>query len=317
MRLNAPAQNPWPRARGFVQVRAFSKINLILDIVCKRTDGYHNIRSVMQTLALYDTITITAAASHGEYAHDAFILTCDHPNLPIDDSNLVTRAAKFMMQTYDIPRLSIVLEKRIPIAAGLAGGSSNCAATLFGINRLFSLGIPMYDSKCISLMEIGRRFGADVPFCLLGLTGSTALAEGIGDILTPLPPHPHAWVLLASPGIPVATANIFNQHQICERDSNISAMRHALSQGDLYRIAANFGNDLAQTVIKLHPQINDIIFEMKNQGAINAAMSGSGPTVFGYFTSKELAIQAQHELENKLMNIVKWTFLTEIKTKTL
>jgi len=290
-------------------MRAFSKINLILDVLMKRPDGYHNLRSVMQTLALHDTVTITVEAEtliDNKY----FNLTCNDPNLPTDDRNLVARAAKFIIQEYNISQpIRIHLEKRIPQAAGLAGGSSDCAATLVGLNNLFNLNIPLHSSgQCTkSLVSMGQRFGADVPFCLLG---GTALAEGIGERLTPLTPHPHCWVVLACPDIPVSTVEVFNNWKpgITSPD-NIPAMVQALSHGDLKKIAANFNNNLTQITTKTHPIILEMINEMKTQGALNAAMSGSGPTVFGYFDHLKSAKKAYKHIEN----IAGRAFLTEIR----
>jgi len=340
LRLNVNDSDPRPSAGGFVQIRAFSKINLILEVLGKRDDGYHELRSVMQSLALHDTITIktsklTVSGQEQQKpptCYDNFQLACSDPSLPTDNRNLVTRAAKYMMQEYGITQpVSIQLEKRIPVAAGLAGGSSDCAATLLGLNRLFGLNIPLHSTTQTSLMEIGRRFGADVPFCLmmdavsdkLTTPGVTALAEGIGEILTPLAPHPPVWIVLACPDIHVSTANIFGR---CETDifnqpskigrttaaphtnSNCHVMLEALAAGDLQAIAANFKNDLTQITIKLHPEIQNIISEMTNQGALGAAMSGSGPSVFGYFGNKEEAQKAQE----KMLSITGRAFLTHI-----
>ncbi|MCL2378464.1 MAG: 4-(cytidine 5'-diphospho)-2-C-methyl-D-erythritol kinase [Defluviitaleaceae bacterium] len=308
-----------------MQIRAFSKINLLLEVVKKRQDGYHELVSVMQSLALSDTVTISMA-NNSEISH-AIELVCNNPNLPTDDRNLVTRAAKYMIQEYNIRQpIKIQLEKRIPIAAGLAGGSSDCAAALLGINKLFDLGIPLYSAKqasqtvasycpskaqiqnkAASLMEIGKQFGADVPFCLMANAaaegGATALAEGIGEKLTPLAPHPNVWVVLVCPGIPVSTADIFSRYNAkmhtqpladgqSNTASNCSAMINAITKGDVHAITANFKNDLSQITTQLHPEVQNIINEMKNQGAIGAAMSGSGPSVFGYFSDKKSAEKA-------------------------
>ena len=301
-RISEYKQNPRPGAGGFVQIRAFSKINLILDVLGRRSDGYHDLRSVMQTLSLHDTLTISVEPSQQEN----FRLICSDPRLPTDDRNLVTRAAKYMMQEYNITwPICIQLKKRIPASAGLAGGSSDCAATLAGLNTLFDLNIPLHSSEqCESLMSIGRRFGADVPFCLMG---GTALAEGVGEVLTPLPAHPHCWVVLACPKIPVSTAKIFSLFKSPATKDNSATMINALHQGNLHQIAAHFSNDLAKITTKLHPEIQELINEMKNQGAINASMSGSGPSVFGYFTCKDAAIKAQIILER----ITGRAFLTE------
>ena len=326
-----------------MQIRAFSKINLILEVLSKRPDGYHEIRSVMQSLALHDMVTVSAcedcvtlpalaklsplspkSSQLGVRDADSanFLLLCSDPTLPTDDRNLVTRAAKYMMREYGITQpVSIHLEKRIPVAAGLAGGSSDCAATLLGLNQLFGLNIPLHSTTQASLMQIGRRFGADVPFCLMACAGkddastkcgATALAEGIGEKLTPLTPHPHVWIVLACQDIRVSTADIFGRFKALDAaanpDTNYLNIVQALTQGDLHKIATNFKNDLTQVAVKLHPEIQNIINEMENQSAIGAAMSGSGPTVFGYFNSKEQAEKAQE----KLQRIVGRTFLTHI-----
>ena len=321
LRSNINNKDPRPSAGGFVQIRAFSKINLILEVLRKRPDGYHEIRSVMQSLALHDMVAITIHDSGvtlplltkvskpdlGAGDDCKLRVTCSNPRIPTDDRNLVTRAAKHMMREYGIMQpVSIHLEKRIPEAAGLAGGSSDCAAALLGLNRLFNLNITQ-----AGLMKIGRSLGADVPFCIMACAnqsdtndyfGATALAEGVGEKLIPFPPHPHVWVVLACPDIQVSTGSIFGQYKTHGRtarrdDSKYNAMLQALIHGDLDKIAANFKNDLAQVTIKLYPEIQDIINEMASQGALGTAMSGSGPTVFGYFGNKEQAEKAQAVLQ--------------------
>ena len=292
-------QNP-RRTGGFVLIQAFSKINLLLDVLYKRSDGYHELKSVMQTLALHDTVTIKKA--------DTFQVTCTNPNLPTDDRNIVTRAAKYMIQEFHINQpVHIHIEKRIPISAGLAGGSSNCAATLKGLNTLFNLNIPLHSASHPCLMKIGQRFGADVPFCLVG---GTALAEGIGEKIIPLTPHPHAWVVLACPDIPVSTADIFNRYKPTPcHQSKLPGMLDALAQKDVKKISANLSNDLTQVTANIHPVINILVKELRNEGATAAAMSGSGPSVFGIFTNKKTAEQAYINIQKT----AKRAFLTEIQ----
>ena len=293
-------QNPRPRGGGFVLMKAFSKINLLLDVLWKRPDGYHELKSVMQTLALHDTVTISKA--------DNFQVTCTNPSLPTDDRNIATKAAKYMMQEYSISQpVHIHIDKRIPVSAGLAGGSSNCAATLIGLNTLFGLNIPLHSANGLNLMEIGQRFGADVPFCLVG---GTALAEGIGEKITPLSPHPHAWVVLACPDIPVSTADIFGRYTpLLNRESKLTVMLDALAQQDIKKISENLSNDLTQVTANIYPVINILIKELENEGAIAAAMSGSGPSVFGYFTNKQAAQKACISIKKTAGR----AFLTEIK----
>ncbi|MCL2404983.1 MAG: hypothetical protein FWC92_05490 [Defluviitaleaceae bacterium] len=332
-----------------MQVQAFAKINLVLEVVSKRPDGYHELKTIMQSLALHDTISITTGAidiSQASHKHeDNFRLICSDPSLPTDDRNLVTRAAKFMIKEYGITQpITIRLDKRIPVAAGLAGGSSDCAAAILGINSLLDLNIPLQQqanlanvacnktlghSTASSLMEIGQNFGADVPFCLMAnallnnigtprtitgasnISSATAFAEGIGEKLTPLPPHPHVWIVLVCPSIPVSTAEIFNRCKAATTTSVCPDMIHAITNGDLTAIANNFKNDLTQVTIKLHPEIQVLLDEMKNYGAIGAAMSGSGPSVFGYFNNEESAKKAII----KFQNISGRAFLTYIRHK--
>ena len=292
---NANIPNPRPRAGGFVQIRAFSKINLILEVIKKRSDGYHELRSVMQTLALHDTLTIKTKGKA------PFTLTCNDPHLPTDHRNLVTQAAMYMIENYNITEpIHIDLVKRIPQGAGLGGGSSDCAATLTGINDLFNLNISPND-----MASIGQKFGADVPFCLLG---GTALAKGIGERLTSLPPHPYCWVVLACQKLEVSTGEIFSKWAPRESStSNIPNMIQAIKTNNIEQIAANFSNDLTEITSKAI-NINKVIDEMKIQGAIGAAMSGSGPTVFGYFSDKYAAEKATRHMEI----LTGRAFLTEI-----
>ena len=297
---NAINSNPQPRAGGFVQIRAFSKINLILEVKNKRPDGYHNLQSIMQTLSLHDTVTIESTTCN-QQGQDLFSLNCDDPLLPTNHDNLVTQAATYMIKTYNIKQpIRIDLKKRIPKGAGLAGGSSDCAATLIGINDLFSLNISIDD-----IASIGQQFGADVPFCV---RGGTQLAKGVGEVLTPLPSHPHCWVVLACPMYEVSTKEVFNKWTPdYSSSSKMSTVIQAIKRNDLSSIAANFNNDLFHITNQEH-NIDALINEMKSCGALNSTMSGTGPTVFGYFTNKEIAKKAYTHMKN----ITRRAFLTEI-----
>jgi len=304
----------------------------------------------MQTLALHDTVTIYAGERECDSGPaDNFQLTCSDPSLPTDHRNLVTQAAKYIIQEYNITQpIRIHLEKRIPQGAGLAGGSSDCAATLAGLNTLLKLNIPLHINKqctkalgctdalrctkalgCTnaqqssnyqhpkSMIEIGQQFGADVPFCLLG---GTALAEGIGEKLTPLPSHPHCWVVLVYPDIHVSTAEIFKRYSpnktalnettdTIEMTNNSDKVIAAITNKDLNCIAQNFSNDLAHVTASIHPIITELINQMKIHGALGSAMSGSGPTVFGYFDTLEAAQKTQ----KAMAKLARRAFLTEIK----
>jgi len=274
-------------------MQAFSKINLYLEVLEKRSDGYHNLSTVMQSLGLYDVITIRAGTTSD---HMNLCLTCDCPGLPVDKRNLVYRAADYLMKRYEIRvPISIHIEKHIPVSAGLGGGSSDCAATLVGMNRLFALGLSVEE-----LCAIGLTFGADVPFCILG---GTQLAEGVGERLTPLTPHPACWIVLARVPVAVSTKDVFARVQFDGDRAVLSdnyMMLNAVNNGDVGAIANAFYNRLTNITTAMHPDINDLITKMNTLGAINAAMSGSGPTVFGYFTDEDTAINAYAELKKSI-----------------
>ncbi|MCL2604378.1 MAG: 4-(cytidine 5'-diphospho)-2-C-methyl-D-erythritol kinase [Defluviitaleaceae bacterium] len=287
-------------------MKAFSKINLILEVLERRPDGYHNLRSVMQSLDLHDLLTIRCETP----ARDKpFLqLECSDPVLPADERNLVYRAADYMVKTYGIRQsIHIRVDKRIPIAAGLGGGSSDCAAALVGMNQLFALGLTAEE-----LRGIGLRFGADVPFCI---TGGTMLAEGVGEILTELPPHPPCWIVLACLPISVSTAEIFKRFgeggNLCPTRAQVGGGTCPLvgdklkSDGGLTSdlIGPKLKNDLTPVTAALHPEINGLIDRMKRLGASDASMSGSGPSVFGLFDSESAARAAAHTLNGTIKNV--------------
>ena len=280
-------QNPRPTAGGFVEIDAFAKINLFLEVTDKRVDGYHNIESVMQALMLCDHISISKCKA----SNDLVQLQTTNPYLPTNEKNLAVKAAMLLMKEYNINEpILIKLNKRIPIGAGLGGGSSNAAATMHGINQLFNLGIPLN-----KLIEIGTTIGADVPFCL---TGGTAMAEGIGEILTPLAPLPSCYVLLACLPVHVSTRTIFESLQYTKRIQplSISNFLAAYETQNIEAVANNFYNVFTQITSKKHPQILPIISEMQRLGAIGASMTGTGATVFAYFKSGNNAKKARNIL---------------------
>ena len=260
---------------------AYGKLNLALDTVGKREDGYHLVRMIMQTVDLHDVITIKKQNTPGIF------LTTNREELPTNEDNLIYKAARLLMDEFQISSgISIHLEKHIPVAAGMAGGSTDCAATLSGINTLFQLGLS--DEE---LMERGVRLGADVPYCILG---GTVLSEGIGEILTPLTDVPACNVLLVKPNIDVSTKWVYTTLQWEQLTSHpdIDAMIAALQEHSLPGIAREFENVLETVTIPAYPIIEDIKKNMLSLGAINAMMSGSGPTVFGLFTEEEAAKKA-------------------------
>ena len=269
-----------------LKLKAMAKINLGLDVLRRRADGYHDLRMIMQSVCLYDQLKLKRQQEPG------ISISTNLAYLSTGEDNLVYKAAKLLMDEFQIQEgVSIQLKKCIPIAAGLAGGSSDAAAVLVGINRLFGLGLSQE-----ALMKRGVRIGADVPFCVMR---GTALSEGIGDILTPLPDAPDAFVVLAKPPVHVSTAFVYGNLQVDKLVSHpdIDAQVQAVRDKDLYRIAELMGNVLETVTIPSCPVIGEIKNCMKRQGALNAMMSGSGPTVFGLFDDEQAARRAYEELE--------------------
>ena len=268
-----------------MRLQAFAKINLGLDVLGKREDGYHEVRMIMQTIRMYDQLDMRKSVEPGIH------LTTNKKYIPVDENNLVWRAAKLMMDTCGIIEgVSIHLHKVIPVAAGMAGGSSDAAATLVGMNRLFHCGLSKE-----KLMELGVQIGADVPYCVLR---GTALAEGIGEKLTVLPPMPDCWILIGKPGISVSTKYVYTTLDL-NTDTvhpDIDGMKKALEDGNLYGITERMGNDLQDVTIPAYPEVERIKEQMKTLGAVNAMMSGSGPTVFGIFDNEEKAQEACQKL---------------------
>lgn len=268
-----------------MKLRALAKINLGLDVTGKREDGYHEVRMVMQTIQMYDQLEIKERKEPG------IRLTTNLPFLPCNDGNLVYKAAKILMDEFDIRQgVDMNLTKFIPVAAGMAGGSSDAAAALIGINRMFQLGLTKRQ-----LMERGVQIGADVPYCVLR---GTALAEGIGEKLTVLPPMPDCWILIGKPGISVSTKYVYTTLDL-NTDTvhpDIDGMKKALEDGNLYGITERMGNVLQDVTIPAYPEVERIKEQMKTLGAVNAMMSGSGPTVFGIFDNEEKAQEACQKL---------------------
>lgn len=268
-----------------MRLQAFAKINLGLDVLGKREDGYHEVRMIMQTIRMYDQLDMRKSVEPGIH------LTTNKKYIPVDENNLVWRAAKLMMDTCGIIEgVSIHLHKVIPVAAGMAGGSSDAAATLVGMNRLFHCGLSKE-----KLMELGVQIGADVPYCVLR---GTALAEGIGEKLTVLPPMPDCWILIGKPGISVSTKYVYTTLDL-NTDTvhpDIDRMKKALEDGNLYGITERMGNALQDVTIPAYPEVERIKEQMKTLGAVNAMMSGSGPTVFGIFDNEEKAQKACQKL---------------------
>ncbi len=282
-----------------ITLKALAKINLGLDVLGRRENGYHDVRMVMQTIYLYDNVTLTKTEETGIH------LECNLFYLPVDETNIAYKAAKLLMDEFGIKEgVRIVLDKHIPVAAGLAGGSSNAAAVLVGMNRLFSLGLSVED-----LMKRGVTLGADVPYCVMR---GTVLAEGIGEILSPLPPLPKCCVLIAKPGISVSTKTVYEKldSQEIEVHPNIDGILEGLEEQNIQKIAASMGNVLETVTIGDYPIIEQIKDVMKESGALNAMMSGSGPTVFGIFEDRAKAKVARQKLRE--LQIAKQVYIANV-----
>lgn len=282
-----------------VTLKALAKINLGLDVLGRRENGYHDVRMVMQTIYLYDNVTIEKKQEPGITVETNLFY------LPNDEHNIAYKAAKLLIEEFGITEgVHITLQKHIPVAAGMAGGSSNAAAVLVGMNRLFSLGLTQQE-----LMERGVLLGADVPYCVMR---GTVLAEGIGEILTPLPPLPKCYVLIAKPGISVSTKTVYEKLDAKEitEHPDIEGLLEGLGSGDIEKIAESMGNVLESVTIEDYPIIEKIKDAMKEAGALNAMMSGSGPTVFGIFKERRTAREAGQKI--KAMHLAKQIYVANV-----
>ena len=279
------------------QMKAYAKINLGLDVIGKLENGYHEVKMVMQTVGIYDELSF-------EKAESGITVTTDSGELPTNEDNLIYKAAKLMWETYGIQGgIRIHLKKNIPIAAGMAGGSTDAAATLKGINRLYDL-----DCSLKELMELGVKIGADVPYCVMG---GTALAEGIGEKLTALPAAPECYLLVAKPDISVSTRYVY-EHLDAEgtlEHPDIDGMVRAIEEGSMQGILNRLGNVLESVTIKAYPVIDTIKNRMKELGAVGSLMSGSGPTVFGVFLEESRAQDAYEKIKEE--QLTKQIFVTK------
>lgn len=253
--------------------RAYAKINIGLDVLRRRDDGYHEVRMIMQTVGIYDELVFEKSGLPG------IVLQTDNEELPVNGDNLICKAAALLFRERGITEgVRITLTKRIPIAAGMAGGSSDAAAAMRGLNELFGLGYSMRE-----LQALGVTLGADIPYCLVG---GTMLSEGIGEILTSLPAPPDCFLVVAKPDINVSTGFVYgNLHaDRLTYHPDIDGMIGALREGNLEGICGRLGNVLETVTAKEYPVIEELKRLMRYRGALGALMSGSGPTVFGIFT---------------------------------
>ena len=258
-----------------------SKVNLGLDVLRRRDDGYHEVRMIMQTLKLCDELYFE------ETQKKEISIVCNSENLECDENNLIYKAARLIMDEAGIDRgLDIRLKKNIPIAAGMAGGSSDAAATLVALNKMFGI-----DFDIAKLKEIGVKIGADVPYCI---EGGTQLSEGIGEKLTRLKDAPQCFVVVAKPHIGVSTKYVYeNLHvETIKTHPNIDAMLKGIDAGDLIEISSHMENILENVTEKKYPVIAMLKSKLKSMGALNSLMSGSGPTVFALFDDRDKADKA-------------------------
>lgn len=271
-----------------IRLKARAKINLGLDVLGKREDGYHDVRMVMQTIGIYDRLIMT------KIPEDEIRIISNLSFLPVNENNLIYKAIKMLKDEYHFQGgVEVNLNKFIPVAAGMAGGSTDAASAMFGVNRLYRLGL-----STKKMMDLGVNLGADVPYCVMR---GTALAEGIGEKLTKLPAVPHMWLLVAKPPINVSTRIVYESLDMngVTEHPDIDGIIQAVKDQDVNAIAAKMGNVLENVTIPLYPVIDTIKQDMLSHGAINAMMSGSGPTVFGIFPDEQTALQCQAFLKDK------------------
>ena len=278
-------------------LKAMGKINLGLDVVRKREDGYHEVRMIMQTVGVYDRITLNRSRTPG------IRITTNLYFLPVNENNLVYKAAQMLMEEFQVDEgLEINLQKYIPVAAGMAGGSADAASVLYGVNRMFRLGLSQK-----GLMERGVKIGADVPYCLMR---GTALSEGIGEVLTRLPAAPDCKVIIAKPGVSVSTKYVYGHLDVTgiREHPDIDGMVRAIREGSYEGVVSRLGNVLETVTQERHPVIGQIKELLSVHGADGALMSGSGPTVFGLFREEKKAREALRALEKS--RLAKQMYLT-------
>lgn len=262
---------------------SYAKINLSLDVVKKRDDGYHEIKSIMQQINLMDQVTISENKS-------GVIITCDNNDVPTNETNLVYRAWEELAKLANTKiGIRVHIKKRIPVAAGLAGGSTNCASTLKALNKIWDLGLSEKD-----LMEIGIKIGADVPYCIMG---GTALAEGIGEKLTSLRAFKDKAILIGNPGFQISTAYAYSKLNLSKEVNRINKIIEYVESNDIRSLANNMYNVMEDNIIKEHPKIQEIKEIMIKNGALGSLMSGSGASVFGLYDDLDYLKFAEKKLK--------------------
>ena len=272
-----------------IQLKSRAKINLSIDVLGKRQDGYHLVEMIMQTIDLYDIIKIK------EIDIDEININSNSEDIPLNKDNIVYKAAKLLKDEFNIKKgIDIFIEKNIPVAAGMAGGSSNAAAVLVGLNKLWNLNLSE-----VKLQEIGLKLGADVPFCI---SGGAALAEGIGEKLTSIKGlSEDTIILVCKPNLFVSTKDVYkglDLEHIKHRPDN-KFLIQCLREGNINLLSKNMVNLLEDVTSKMHEEIKEIENTMLEYNALGSMMSGSGPTVFGLFDNEDDALNGKVELLKK------------------
>lgn len=286
-------------AKDKMYLKAYGKINLALDVIRKREDGYHDVRMIMQTVGIYDGIEIVKTDT-GKIEIETNIFY-----LPTNENNIVYKAVKLLFDEFNITAgVRIKLKKFIPVAAGMAGGSADAASVMYGINKMFDLGLTLNELK-----ERGVKIGADVPYCMMR---GTALSEGIGEKLRRLPDMVQCPVLIAKPPISVSTKYVYENLKLNEdiKHPDIDGMIEAIEKQDLEMIASKLENVLETVTAKEYPEIEVIKKTMIECNALNSIMSGSGPTVFGLFKDKDDAYKAKERI--KELGYAKQVYVTDM-----
>ena len=281
-----------------ISIRAYAKINLALDVIKKRDDGYHELNMIMQSIQLYDSLYIRKTKE------DKIVIKTNLPYIPVDHNNIVYKAASLFKETFNIKHgFFINIYKRIPVAAGLAGGSTDAAATIKGLNQICKTALTLDE-----MMKLGVKLGADVPYCMMM---GTALSQGIGEVLTPLKNIPDCNILLVKPAFSVSTKEVYNKLKIdsISHRPDIPAIIKAIEKGSLSELVSHMDNVLQSVTINQHPMIQDIKKLMIDNGALISLMSGSGPSVFGLYENPKLAKEAYNNIKNS--NFKKQVFLTK------
>lgn len=267
---------------------ARAKVNLTLDVTGKLPNGYHEVEMIMHQIDLYDVITI----SKNKVGKVRLQNSVNY--LPTDKTNIAFKAAMIIRERYKVPEgVDIYIEKKIPVAAGLAGGSTDAASVIKGMNKLFDLGMSVSD-----MLSIGLEIGADVPFCILG---GCYIARGVGEKLTPIDSSLDSWMLIAKPSIGVSTKDVYGALDVSaiKNRPDTLKMKESVESGSVYDVVDSLRNVLEDVTTKMHPIIYDVKSRMMEYGAIGEMMSGSGPTVFGFFKSQQKASKACVNMRKK------------------